>query len=84
MKESTIDEKFTLYFIQNKLNGNNIIQSIEFESLKQINDCLILNNLRKNNVINISIGNQNVLYKNDSITNIKNGKLHLFYRIMSY
>ena len=78
MKESTIDEKFTLYFIQNKLNGNNIIQSIEFESLKQINDCLILNNLRKNNVINISIGNQNVLFKNVSITNINNGKLHLF------
>ena len=78
MKESTIDEKFTLYFIQNKLNSNNIIQSIEFESLKQINDCLILNNLRKNNVINISIGNQNVLFKNVSITNINNGKLHLF------
>lgn len=78
MKESTIDEKFTLYFIQNKLNSNNIIQSIEFESLKQINDCLILNNLRKNNVINISIGNQNVLFKNVSITNINNGKLNLF------
>jgi hypothetical protein len=72
MKESSIDEKFTIYFIENKIN-NNKIQWIQFESLKQINDCLILNNLRKNNIINTSIGNQKIMFKNISIKIVNNG-----------
>ncbi len=75
INESSVDEKITLYFIENKLNSINKIESIEFESLKQINDCLILINLRKNYIINTSIGNQKLMMKNVSIKSINNGKL---------
>ena len=87
LNENIIDEKFKIYFIEKTLKPSKKIQVLEFKSIKQIHNAIILDSLRKNYMLsNCTSSNQVILLKNISIhkRNQGNNKLKNLTNIQLY